>query len=140
MGITLESRNFSIDIGCGGFMRLRKKVAELTGKEIYNHYCELDNAPLFDPERSEFFKEYDIKTYKLGKELKIPRGILFFLYASDCDGKLISRKCKELYEVIKDHDDDIAYGYVGRNDCAKFSDFKKIVNDCVKNKCTLKWW
>ncbi|MFR6158364.1 MAG: hypothetical protein ACLUJV_02420 [Blautia producta] len=30
MGVTISSKNHSIDLGYGGFMRLRQKVAELT--------------------------------------------------------------------------------------------------------------
>lgn len=34
MGITVESKNYSIDMGYHGFNRLRTKVAELTGREV----------------------------------------------------------------------------------------------------------
>lgn len=38
MGLTIRSKNHSIDIGSGGFFRLRMKIAELTNKEISDHY------------------------------------------------------------------------------------------------------
>jgi hypothetical protein len=47
--------------------------------------------------------------------------------------------CEKIYEVIKDYDDNVLYGYAGRPDCAKFKDFKKIVKDCVDNKCSMTW-
>ena len=38
MGLTIRSKNHSIDIGTGGFLRLRKTIADLTNKEISEHY------------------------------------------------------------------------------------------------------
>lgn len=35
MGVTMESKNSSIDMGYGGFIELRKKVAELTSEDIF---------------------------------------------------------------------------------------------------------
>ena len=66
--------------------------------------------------------------------------ILCFLYASDCEATMGEDVCKKLYEIIKDYDDDIAYGYCGREDCATFKDFKELVKDCIDNKCSMEWW
>ena len=140
MGVTVESKNHSIDLGFGGFGNLRKKVAELTGVEIYNHYKELDNGMLLYGEaRTKFFQEYNKKISEIEEKLKIPHGILDFLYASDCNGKLTYGKCKQIYKVIKDYDDNILYGYSGRKDCAMFKDFKEIIKDCIDNKCSMEW-
>ena len=141
MGVTIESKNYSMDMGYGGFANLRKKVAELAGKEIGKHYGKLDKGMfLYGEERAEFFKVYNKKIGELETRFKIPRGILMFLYASDCEGKITSSKCKHIYEVIKNYDDDILYGYCGRGDCAKFKDFKVIVKDCIDNKYNMKWF
>ena len=60
MGVTINSKNYSIDMGGGGFGNLRKKVAELTGKEIGEHYEKLDKGMfLYEMERVEFFKKYN---------------------------------------------------------------------------------
>lgn len=138
--MTIESKNHSIDMGYGGFNNLRSKVAELTGEEIGNHYKKLDKGMfLYGEEREKFFEEYNKKISELADEFEIPHGILNFLYASDCDGKISSSKCKHIYKAIKDYDDNILYGYSGRADCAKFKDFKEIVKDCIDNKCSMKW-
>ena len=42
-------------------------------------------------------------------------------------------------KVIGDYDDSIIYGYAGRNNPAKFKDFKEILQDCVDNKCFMVW-
>lgn len=140
MGLTISSKNHSIDMGYCGFSRLRTKVAELTGKEIGNHYHKLsDGMLLFREERKSFFEDYNEKISVLEKKYKIPSGVIDFLYACDADGKLSYGKCRQLYNIIKDYDDDVLYGYYGRNDCAMFKDFKKIIKDCVENKCKLEW-
>ena len=141
MGLTMKSKNYSIDMGYGGFGRLRLKIAELTGKEIEEHYKELDKGMfLFGAEKEVFFEKYNKRISELEEEFKIPSGILDFLYASDCEGKITVAKCKQIYKVIKDYDDDILYGYCGRSDCAKFKDFKQIVKDCIDNKCSMEWF
>lgn len=38
-----------------------------------------------------------------------------------------------------DYDDNVLYGYIGRPDCAKFRDFKAILQDCADNKCDMIW-
>lgn len=140
MGVTVESKNHSIDLGYGGFNNLRIKVAELTGKEIGAHYRKLnDGTFLFGQAKVDFFNVYDKKISELEEKHKIPHGILDFLYASDCEGKLTYGRCKQIYKVIKDYDDDILYGYSGRKDCAMFKDFKEIIKDCVDNKRAMKW-
>lgn len=141
MGVTIESKSHSIDMGYAGFNRLRLKVAELTGEEIGEHYKDLDKGMFLNgTDREEFFQIYNKKISELEKEFKIPHGILDFLYASDCSGKITFTKCKQIYEVIKDYDNNILYGYCGRSDCAKFKDFKEIVKDCIDNKCSMKWF
>ena len=141
MGITIKSKNYSIDMGYGGFKNIREKIAELTGKEIGEHYKELDKGIfLYGTALEEFFKNYNKKIAELEEKFKIPYGILDFLYATDCGGKITSKKCEQIYEVIKDYDDNILYGYAGRKDCAKFKDFKEIVKDCIDNKCNMEWY
>lgn len=143
MGVTIESKNKSIDMGYGGFRNLRTKIAELTEKDIYEHYKELEKSMfIFDDEkRKEFFEKYDEKTYELDKKYEHKYNpVLFFLYANDCKGEIDHETCGELYKIIKDYDDDIAYGYFGRKDCATFKDFKELVKDCIDNKCSMKWW
>ena len=141
MGITIESKNKEIDLGYGGFMNLRTKVAELAGEDIGEHYRNLHKAPMFGEEqRKEFFKKYDKKTAELDKKYNGEINcILHFLYASDCEAEMPVDVCEKIYEVIKDYDDDLLYGYSGRADCAMFKDFKELVKDCIDNKCSMEW-
>lgn len=46
---------------------------------------------------------------------------------------------KKIYDIIKDYDDTILYGYRGRPDCAKFANFKQIVKDCIDTNTNMTW-
>lgn len=142
MGITIWSKNRESDCGYGGFMSLRRKVADLTSPEIGTFYRKLDDAPFYGPGRAEFFEQYDkdlqVLSNKLKKEPKKLR-ILDFLYQSDGEGKAGVRTCRAILEVIKDYDDDYCYGYAGQPDCMMWSDFKKIIQDCIETKTPMHW-
>lgn len=143
MGVTIESPNYSIDMGYGGFNNIRKKVADLAGADIGQHYRGLETAPMFDfvGERTAFFKAYDAETQRISQKYHGEKdGILNFLYKPDSGSTLSAEDCKQVYEIIKDYDDDILYGYAGRPDCAKFKDFKQLVKDCIDNKTDMEWW
>lgn len=70
MGITIKSPNFEINVGYGGFMRLRKVIASLCPAEINKHYLYfLDNYyELIGDENT--IKKYDRKTIRLYKKYK----------------------------------------------------------------------
>lgn len=141
MGVTINSKNKSMDLGYLGFNRLRIKVAELINDEIAEHYKECDKTTImFGKEREEFFKKYNVKTERLDKKYDYKyNSVLHFLYASDCGATMEADVCKEIYEVIKDYDDNVLYGYAGRKDCAMFKDFKEIIKDCINNSCNMEW-
>ena len=143
MGVTIKCKKTGrdIDLGCSGFMRLRKKVAELMGGPFYSHYKKLCVAPpLMRPdEEKKFYTEWDVEEIRLITENNIPVKVVNFLLEDDCDGKIRYGACKEILNVIGDYDDNICYGYAGRSDCAMFRDFKAILQDCVDNKCDMVW-
>lgn len=141
MGVTIDSKNYSIDLGYFGFNRLRLKVAQLVDEEIGVHYKKLAQTQnYFDEEREKFFEKYNRDLNIILENKDISENILDFLYESDCNGTICAKGCEDLYEVIKDYDDDILYGYVGHADCAKFEDFKRIVKDCIENNYNLIWF
>lgn len=140
MGVTIKSSKHSIDLGCGGFKRLRTKIAELAAPDIFEHYKKLDEH-LRSPNRKAFFEDYDAKIAKLDEKYEGKMSdILDFLYESDCGAEMDVNHCRSIYEVIKDYDDDILYGYAGRKDCAKFADFKKIVKDGIDSGDGFSWF
>lgn len=140
MGITIKSKNYSADMGYGGFSNFRNKVATLSNSEFGNHYAKLKDAMfLFGNGRESFFKEYDTKTKELIKRNIVTVEIANFCYQSDCEGSIDQDQAKQIYEKIKDYDDNICYGYTGRSDCAMFSDLKNIFKDCAENGDTIEW-
>ena len=48
--------------------------------------------------------------------------------------------CRSLYEIIKDYDDNVLYGYSGKKDCAKFADFKAIVKNGIDSGDGFIWF
>lgn len=144
MGVTISCKKTGndIDLGYGGFNNLRNKIAELVGGEFAKHYLLLSEPKvmcLMGDARKEFFDSYDKKTMPIIEKEKVSIKVADFLYQSDCEGKIRYGACKELLKVIGDYDDDFLYGYCGRPDCAKFSDFVSILKDCVENKCDMIW-
>lgn len=142
MGVTIESKNHYIDLGYGGFMCLRTKVAELAAPDIFKHYKKsMDGMRLYDEnERKAFYESYNAKIEELDKKYNGKMSdVLDFLYESDCSAEMDVSHCRSIYEVIKDYDDDILYGYTGRKDCAKFADFKKIVKDGIDSGDGFSW-
>ena len=114
MGVTIESKNHYIDLGYGGFMCLRTKVAELAAPDIFEHYKKsIDGMRLYDEnERKAFYKSYNAKIAELDRKYNGRMSdILDFLYKSDCSAEMDVSHCRSIYEVIKDYDDDISYGF-----------------------------
>ena len=144
MGITIRCKKTydSIDMGSGGFMRLRNKVAELIGEPFAYHYKMFSDPKVMfldGDDREAFFDEYDAKTQELIADGHCNIKVADFLYQSDIEGRIRYGACKQLLKTIGSYDDDILYGYVGRKDCARFSDFKQLLQECVENKCDLTW-
>lgn len=138
MGVTIQNKQKSIDMGCGGFSNLRNTIAGLLSKEFQTLYIEWTKP--FSSITNEEGNKMLSKLYEDNILTDNDDILLDFLFASDCGGKLSIKGCKRLHNLIKDYDDNILYGYIGRKDCAKFKDFKEIVELCVKNKWIMSWY
>lgn len=140
MGVNISSKHCSITMGYYGFLRLRRTVATLCPKGIADHYNLLDNLHYIatHKEVSEWYDKGIDRLYEtFGKHYG---KILDFLYASDCDAEMTCGTAKQLLSVIGDYDDDVIYGYAGwGKDAAKFSDFKKLLQDAVDTKSKWGW-
>lgn len=139
MGVTIKSKNYSINLGYHGFHALRAKVAELAADDIGEHYRSHRGASWQHSDK--YFEEYDKKTEELSEKYHGEKDlILDFLYTSDCGGRMDTEHCKAIYEIIKDYDDRVLYGYAGQPGCVRFKDFKAVVKDCVDNGCAMEWF
>ena len=135
MGVTISSKRHSCDMGYSGFGRFRDKVAEKVSDKFHKHYLLLsDPDAMFSmgDERKAYFKKYDSITKEYLKQKEITIEVANFLYQSDSNGKIDRKQAKQIYNLIKDCEDNISYGYVGRSDCAKMLDMKNIFNDGTK--------
>jgi len=135
MGITISSKRYSCDMGCGGFGRFRNVVAEKTNDKFYKHYMRLSDSDVIflnGEERIKFFEKYDADTIKHIEENEVSEEIADFLFKSDCQGKIDRKQSKQIYELIKECDDNLVFGYIGRRDCSKMADMKKIFSDKTK--------
>ncbi|WP_279146690.1 MULTISPECIES: hypothetical protein [Clostridium] len=70
----------------------------------------------------------------------ITAEIADFCYQPDCGGTINQDQAKQIYEKIKDYDDNICYGYIGRSDCVMFIDLKNIFKDCAENGGIVEWY
>lgn len=140
MGITIRSKNFNADMGYGGFGNFRSKVATLAGETFGKHYQEVNKGvPLSDEEQDIFYKEYNVRTNELIEEKEITLEIADFCYQADFEGAIDQEQALQIYEKIKDYDDNFCYGYAGRSDCTMFSDLKNIFKDCAENGKEIRW-
>lgn len=140
MGITIEHKKHSYDLGYGGFMMFRQKVATLSHEEFGAHYETLKEAMLLAGEdRFAFYDEYNVKTDKLIERNIVTIEIANFCYQADCEGSISRKQAKQIYEKIKDYDDDIPYGYEQKSHCTMFSDLKAMFKDCAEKGGRIKW-
>lgn len=148
MGVTLQCKKTGtfIDMAYGGFNRLRNKVAELAGEPFASHMKKLDLQTCMSlqfaskEERDKFNADFDTETQRMIDAKQVSIKIVDFGLQPDCAGSIRYGACKEILKVIGDYDDNIAYGYASRKDCAMFRDFKALLRECVDNRCMLTWW
>jgi len=144
MGVTIECEKTGTgyDMGYGGFGNFREKVAELYNKAFSEHYNKLGTSEMMcfdETERRKMFEEYDRETEKLIKKYDLNIAIIDFLMQPDGDGQITPETCKMIYDVIKDYDDDICYGYAGRPDCTMFKHLKLLFLECYENNSEMVW-
>ena len=142
MGISIYSKNKSIDMGYSGFQRLRRTVSECCPKEIAEHYALLLDGLLYYHAHPEDAKAYDAHTERLYEKYRgTPyRQTINFLYAPDAEAKFGYGTAKALLKVVGDHNDEIVYGYAGRGkDAARFPDFRALLEDACATKTDWGW-
>lgn len=142
MGLTIASKRSSIDMSYGGFMKLRRKTAELIGPMISSIYEEMNDIMWWPyDERAKAIEKHNEKLGDLYKMSTPPyKAVIDFLYKSDTEGELSYRKCKYLLSFLEDKDIDLVVGYIGRPDHATFKDFVRLLTECVEDKSKLEWY
>ncbi len=140
MGVTIRCKatGNSIDLGSGGFMRLRRRISVLVGDPWAAHYRTLTDTSMALQDH-DWFKKFDAETERLVKARAVRTKTAFFLLQPDEGGYLPPGGCRQLLETIGDYDDDFIYGYAGLPHAARFRDFKRILAECAEHGCRLTW-
>jgi hypothetical protein len=142
MGVTIKCKKTGreMDVGYFGFHKLRAKIAELVSPKVGKHYQMYDGIfSMTSPAKEHALKSYNDETERLIERKELSIKIADFLYQSDCGEKIRYGACKEILRVVGDYDNRVIYGYAGRENPARFKDFKEILKDCVDNKCFMVW-
>lgn len=140
MGVTIANHKRSIDMGSGGYSRLRETVSKLLNcKEFAEAYAELPIAFMERQRRGfatmeEYYEDHDRRVLEICESNHLDEDVVNWLYSSDCGYSASPKTCRHLWWLIKDYDDNFIYGYCGRPDAARFKDFKQIVEECAKER------
>ena len=143
MGLTIRCRKTgrSMDIGDGGFLRLRRKIDELAGGPFVPVYQEVCSwYPGCNGETAEEFdSRIEAEINKILAEKQADIKIIDFLMQPSLKGSIRYGACKNILKAIGDYDDDVFYGYVSHGDRARFRQFRRIMEDCVETKSDMIW-
>lgn len=135
--VSIQGNSTSMDIGNAEFFRLRKRIAELAGEDIKNHYSKLEKGMRLPiGERNAFFIEHDMQTETLGKKYNGEKDtILDFLYAPDTDAEFSPSECRQIYALLEEYD-----GTEGGKDAENLLSFKQILKECVDANVNMYWY
>lgn len=143
MGLTIETKGWSLDLSYSAFDRFRTRIAYLASEAFGQHYDSLSNAMfLCDSERREFFKAFDEQTRVFVLEGIVSAEVVNFCMQSDLEGELDLRQVEHvlaLMEASSDSDDKI-YGYMGRPNPTTWGELKDLFRDSLKTEQPVRWW
>lgn len=140
MGVTVQCKktHHSFDLSYGGFLRLRRRVAILTGEPFASHYKSLLEHHRCFEGADPFYDEFDQKTELMILKKQVSVKVVDFCLQPDCDGSIRYGACKKLLEIIGDYSNNNNYGYAHRP--VRFADFTTLLKECVEHKCDLVWF
>lgn len=144
MGVTISNHKHSIDMGGFGYIRLREAVSRLFNcEEFTKAYAELPQAYNECYKRGfstmeEYYEDYDKRVNNICEANSLDVDVVNWLYSPDCGYSASPKICRHLWKLIKDYDDDEIYGYAAHKNAARFKDFKQIVEECAKERRTMR--
>lgn len=132
MGICLRNKEYQMNMGYGSFFQLRCTIAKQLDDRFGENYANLSRCY----SKEDFSKNDEISNFWIQK-LSLDEEIIDFLYQPDAGGKISSKVCRKIYNVVKDYDDDYMYGYTNANHSFKY--FKEMLRDCFTKNRILRW-
>lgn len=140
MSVNITGYKQSISCGYAGFFCLRCHIAELISSEFAGFYMKLFENGFCKDEA--FLAEYETELNQIMiPKYSIDEAVVNFLYQPDCDGSLSPEETNVLWNLIKsDSSPDFIFGKKDVNKVAKWSDFRNLVENCVRNGVGLEWY
>lgn len=130
MGVSLKTKNKSIDMGYGSFFRLRRDIAKAINSDWGMQYEELLSSRRYD-------KLIDITANYLA-ENKISKHLVDFCLPPDAEGHITCWACKYIYQQIQNIDKEDRYGYVMAQ--ISWEEMKNVFKDGSENRGGMKWY
>lgn len=130
MGVSIRTKNKSIDMGYTSFFRLRTDIAKAINSEWGMKYEELVNRNRYD-ELNDITAEYLA-------DGKISKYLVDFCFQSDSEGHITYWACKYIHQQIQNVDKKDNYGYVMAPN--SWEEIKNVFKDGSKNRGGLRWY
>lgn len=139
MGVDITGKHKDISsytFGAGQFAALRAKAAKAVLGDKYSIYTEWLETDDDTPKEELHKKCYAL--YQVGGD-----ALYNFVCASDMEGKLTPKQTRELYNLLKDVDDNWSLQYLFyqmKDPEGTKKDFINLLKDCVDHKVGLCWY
>ena len=148
MDVSINFPNFTLDCGYFGFKILRDKMCKYVKHKGFRFCIEEFDKHLFTRE-PDFFQTLNKRINDIDfladegssdEEKNYLKYFNNFAWASDCNAEMTPKHAKAIWHYIQNVDDDFAFGYEGRKDCATFQQFKQGIKDCVDENEGFDWY
>lgn len=138
MGLTIKNEEMSIKMSYIGFAELCTTIAKLLSPDFAELYIALCKNKISNEILNKKLNLY----FEKGILKNEDNDIIEFLFMPDYEGHLSFKKCERLYEVIKDYNDNVLYGYKSGMFGYEtiFADFKELVKICIEKEYNLEWY
>lgn len=131
MGVTLHSKDEMEDLSMsyGSFNELREHIALVYDKEWGKGYKEYNDFFRYLQCPPAYCEKKFNSLQEMAKQKHLKASIFNFFWKSDCDGNLSKTACKDLYELLKDTE----------NNYWCWEEFKELLKYCVENNQGVIW-
>lgn len=136
MGITITATHpkYSFDMSYGGFRNLRINIAYAVDEDFGAAYEKFYSLRSGADETENV--ERLINEKKLNEKCE---DVLDFLFASDCDGSVSHKGCKQIYDIIKDVDFGNKIFRYAAHANKDYQESKEFLLDCWSHRKKMCW-
>lgn len=139
MGVSISSKNKSLDLTYSGFFRLRSEIANAVDKDLGKLYSTITQGyNLSLEERDEFFSKFDQDLNDIEQRKGIDSDIIDFLMMSDTSGEIAASVVEKILYLLSLITEERNYGYGIRPVTNK--DILSLFKDASENKTAIEWY